>query len=166
MPVIRNAVFVIVFCLLALLAIPAHTADQDETEVLALADLALQRITEEDFVGLTDLMIDSAVAYATSVRDGGYSVQSRSYTEQRESVVEADFVERGFAPTVLVSGTVAMVWYPYDFYSDGEWSHCGVDIFNMVRTNDGWRIANMAWSADQPPICNPHPDGPPVAPTE
>jgi len=161
MNIIRSAV---VLGLLSVLSAPAYAADTDKTEVLALADLALQRITEEDFVGLTDLMIDSAVAYATSVRDGDYRVRPRPYAEQRESVVDADFVERGFDPTVLVSGTVAVVWYPYDFYSDGEWSHCGVDIFNMVRTNDGWRIANMAWSSDQPPVCQPHPDGPPPAP--
>lgn len=160
---IRSAVLL---GLMSVLSAPAYAAETDETEVLALADLALQRITEEDFVGLTDLMIDSAVACATSVRDGEFSVRPRSYAEQRAANVDADFVERGFDPTVLVSGTVAIVWYPYDFYSDGAWSHCGLDIFNMVRTNDGWRIANMAWSADQPPICQPHPDGPPPASVE
>jgi len=166
MHITRNAALVIVVGLIALFAAPAGSAETDETEALALADLALQRITAEDFVGLTDLMIDSAVVYATSIRDGEYRVQPRSYAEQRQSVANADLVERGFAPTVLVSGTVAMVWYPYDFYSDGEWSHCGVDIFNMVRTNDGWRIANMVWSANQPPICAAHPDGPPPSPAK
>jgi hypothetical protein len=150
-----------VICLFSLFTAFAWSADADESEVLALADRALQRITVEDFVGLTDLMIDSAVAYATSVRDGDYRVRPRSYKEQRQAVIDADFVERGFAPSVLVSGTVAVVWYPYDFYRDGDWSHCGVDVFNMVRTNDGWRIANMTWSAEQPPACEPHPDGPP-----
>lgn len=165
MSAVRLPQIVLSLVLFGLLSSTAR-ADQDETDVLALADLALQRITEEDFIGLTDLMIDSAVAYATSIRDGEYSVRPRSYTEQRESVVDADYVERGFDPTVLVSGTIAMVWYSYDFYSDGEWSHCGVDIFNMVRTKDGWRIANMAWSSEQPPACKPHPDGPPPSPTE
>lgn len=162
MYVVRNAALVIVVSLPALLPVRAGSAETDEAEVLALTDLALQRITAEDFVGLTDLMINSAVVYATLIRDGDYRVQPRLYTEQRESVADADYVERGFAPTVLVSGTVAM--YPYDFCSDGEWSHCSVDIFNTARTKDGWRIANMAWSADQPPICAAHPGGLPPSP--
>ena len=152
----------IIVSLCALVAMPVFGA-QDENEVLAVADQALELISAEDFIGLTDLMIDTGMAYGTSFRDGSYSVRARSYAEQRESIVETDFVERGFEPTVFISGTIAMVWYPYDFYSDGEWSHCGVDIFNLVRTNEGWRIAAMLWSSEQPPDCRPHPDGPPAS---
>ena len=64
--------------------------------------------------------------------------------------------------SVMVSGTIAIVWYPYDIYVDGQWSHCGIDIFNMIRTNDGWRIAVLQYNAQQPPECEPHPDGPPA----
>lgn len=147
-------------CVIAFFANPAY-ADQDEDDVLAIADLALKRITEEDFKGLTDLMIDTATIHTGTLSDGEYRVGTRSYEEQREAVTDADLVERGFAPAVMISGPIAMVWYPYDLYSNGEWSHCGIDIFNMVRTNDGWRIAAMLWSTEQPPACEPHPDGPP-----
>jgi hypothetical protein len=54
-----------------------------------------------------------------------------------------------------------MVWYPYDLYIDGKWSHCGVDAFTLIRTEGKWRIAVMSWSAEQPPACEKHPDGPP-----
>lgn len=53
------------------------------------------------------------------------------------------------------------MWLPYDIYRNGEWSHCGVDAFILLRTGDGWRIASMAWTIEQPPDCRPHPDGPP-----
>jgi len=160
MPITRHTGITSIACLLALLTTPA-IADQDEADVLAIADQALERITEEDFVGLTDLMIDTATTYASTMRDGEHQVRTRTYAEQRESIIEADFVERGFNPTVLVSGPIAMVWYPYDFFANGEWSHCGIDIFNMVRTSDGWRIASMTWNSLQPPACEPHPDGAP-----
>lgn len=151
-------------CLLAVFAVPVY-ADQ-EGDVLAIADLALERITAEDFAGLTDLMIDTAVSYTGIKRDGKYQVRTRTYAEQRGTDVDGDYVERGYNPTVYVSDPIAMVWYPYDFYLNGEWSHCGVDIFNLVRTNDGWRIAAMLWNADQPPACEPHPDGPPTSPAD
>lgn len=159
----RRSWIIILACLLTLLTSIAR-ADQDEADVLAVADLALELISAEDFVGLTDLMLDTGVAFSASLRNGVYQVRTRTYAEQRAAVVEADFVERGFDPTVLISGPIAAVWYPYDFYEDGEWSHCGVDIFNLVRTNDGWRIASMIWSSEQPPDCKPHPDGRPASP--
>ena len=61
----------------------------------------------------------------------------------------------------MVSGAVAVVWLPYDFYVEGAWSHCGVDVFTLVRVETGWRIASLAYSVQQPPECRPHPDGPP-----
>jgi hypothetical protein len=115
----RHTLIATIACLLALLTTPA-IADQNEDDVLAVADQALERITEEDFVGLTDLMIDTAVAFSNTLSDGDYHVRARTYAEQRESSTTADLVERGFDPTVLVSGPIAMVWYPYDFYSNGD----------------------------------------------
>jgi hypothetical protein len=72
-----------------------------------------------------------------------------------------DVVERGFDPEVMLSGHLAMVWLPYDLYVDGAWSHCGVDVFTLFRTAEGWRIAAVPYSIEQPPACRPHPDGPP-----
>ena len=80
---------------------------------------------------------------------------------QRSFRTTVHFTERGYHPTALVSGPVAMVWLPYDFYQDGKWSHCGVDVFTLLKTDGSWRIATLAWSVDQPPACAPHPDGPP-----
>ena len=49
-------------------------------------------------------------------------------------------------PTVFVDGDVAMVWAPYVFYRDGALSHTGVDVFNLLRTEDGWKIAGGVYS--------------------
>jgi hypothetical protein len=69
--------------------------------------------------------------------------------------------ERGFRPTVLVSGPLAVVWLPYDLYVNGSWSHCGIDAFTLVRNAGAWKIAALAWTVEQPPACERHPDGPP-----
>ncbi len=28
-----------------------------------------------------------------------------------------------------------------DFHADGKFSHCGIDVFNLVRMPDGWKIS-------------------------
>jgi len=135
---------------------------QGEGEVLSVADEALARISSEDSSGLAALMIPEAMIYVgVKEKDGTYAVRTRTFAETRDRVMESDLEERGWDPTVLVSGTIAIVWYPYDIYVDGAWSHCGVDIFNMIRTNDGWRIAALQYNVQQPPECDPHPGGPP-----
>jgi hypothetical protein len=49
-----------------------------------------------------------------------------------------------YAPKVEVSGDWAMVWGRYVFFADGKLSHCGINQFNLVRTEAGWKIANGA----------------------
>jgi hypothetical protein len=138
----------------------AETPEADEL-ALAVADAALAAISEEDFIALTDLMLESTTIYAAGERDGKSTVRRRGYAEERAQAAPGDLLERGWDPEVRVAGSVAMVWYPYDLWLDGEWIHCGVDIFNLVQTDAGWRIATIVYSADQPPVCSMHPDGPP-----
>lgn len=132
--------------------------DPEAPAVLAVADAALEAISAEDMEAFTDLMLDEAISVPTSSQ--GVGVRSRA--SWLENPPPGDIVERGFDPEVRVSGTIASVWYPYDLYIDGEWSHCGVDVFTLAHTGEaGWRIAALGWSREQPPACRQHPDGPP-----
>lgn len=143
-----------------LLASSAHAQDQTGA-VIAVADSALAAITRGDVVALTDLMVPEAMSYPTSTRDGASRYSVRTREQMRAQLSQRKIVERGFRPDAKVNGAIAMVWYPYDLYIDGAWSHCGVDVFTLVRANGQWRIASLAWSAEQPPVCEKHPSGPP-----
>ncbi len=150
----------------AVLASPAaaQEADRDREQVLALVDSALAAVNRNDPIAFTDLMLGEAIQFRAFVVDGVPRYRARSRAEERAMRYDQAVVERGFRPEVRISGTLATVWLPYDFHLDGKWSHCGVDQFTLVRTAAGWRIAAMAWTIEQPPACQPHPDGPPGAP--
>lgn len=151
--------------LLALIAVaaPFGTASAqsstDEVAALSLADSALAAITREDHRGLADLFIEGGTLVAMPSGGGQPRVTTRS--QVLANPMQGDFVERGWDGEVEVAGAVATVWLPYDFYRDGSWSHCGVDVFTLVRTPGGWQIASLAYTVEQPPTCDPHPDGPP-----
>ncbi len=127
---------------------------------IAVADSALAAITRGDAIALTDLMVPEAVLIPTFTRGGVTNYRARTRAEQRADQIKG-VVERGFNPTAMVSGGMAMVWYPYDLYIGGAWSHCGADVFTLVRSGGSWRITSMTWSAEQPPVCEKHPAGPP-----
>jgi hypothetical protein len=42
--------------------------------------------------------------------------------------------------TIKIDGPLAIVWAPYKFYFDGQFSHCGVDSFQLVFINGQWKI--------------------------
>lgn len=56
--------------------------------------------------------------------------------QQKEG--EAD--ERVQFETIRIDGPMAMVWAPYEFYYKGKFRHCGVNSFQLVRLEDGWKI--------------------------
>lgn len=142
--------------------VSAQSTD-DKKAVIAVADSALAAITRGDAVAFTDLMIPEAMLYPTSTR-GGVTVYRTRTREAQRAAGFSGVIERGFAPEARVSGGVAVVWMPYDLYINGEWSHCGADVFTLVKSAGAWRIASMAWSAEQPPVCKRHPAGPPATP--
>jgi len=63
----------------------------------------------------------------------------------RESAVRETFTGR---PHVLVEGDVAMVWGEYAFEVGGARRHTGMDVFTLVRTDEGWKIAGGAYSVE------------------
>ena len=69
--------------------------------------------------------------------------------------------ERMWDPEVRISGDLAMVWTPYDFYVGEDLSHCGADAFILMREGGDWQITSLSWTRLQPPECGLHPDGPP-----
>lgn len=60
-----------------------------------------------------------------------------------------DYMERWTGePTVLIRGAIAVVWGEYDFWIDGQFSHCGVDSVDLVKVEGTWKIANFMWTVE------------------
>jgi hypothetical protein len=52
--------------------------------------------------------------------------------------------ERLFNPRVLIDGTLASVWVDYSFYLGRTFSHCGVDIFQLAKVGEVWKIVALS----------------------
>jgi len=48
--------------------------------------------------------------------------------------------ERVVFDAVKTDGSLASVWAPYKFYLGDKIHHCGVDVFQLMRTTEGWKI--------------------------
>ncbi len=48
--------------------------------------------------------------------------------------------ERFTISKILVDGNMASVWVPYQFYYKGNFSHCGVNSFQLAKINNEWKI--------------------------
>ena len=53
---------------------------------------------------------------------------------------KGDLDERIEFETIKIDGPLASVWTPYKFYYKGQFSHCGVNSFQLVKINGAWKI--------------------------
>lgn len=68
---------------------------------------------------------------------------SKNFTDKTRNLKEVMY-----DPNVETDGEWAMVWGRYVFFLGGKISHCGINQFNLIRTENGWKIANGASTID------------------
>ena len=54
--------------------------------------------------------------------------------------------ERIWDPEIRVDGDLATLWAPYEFYRGETFSHGGYDSFQLVRSDEGWKIVSVAFT--------------------
>ena len=61
-----------------------------------------------------------------------------------------EYIERWTGePTILIRGPIAVVWGEFEFWIDGEFSHCGVDSADLVKIGGEWKVANFMWTVEK-----------------
>ncbi len=50
------------------------------------------------------------------------------------------YLEKLLSYTIKIDGNLASVWTPYEFYLNGNFSHCGANSFQLFQNNGSWKI--------------------------
>ena len=50
------------------------------------------------------------------------------------------YFEKLLSYNIKVDGNLASVWTPYEFYVNGNFSHCGANSFQLFYNNNKWEI--------------------------
>jgi hypothetical protein len=132
------------------LTAPQLRAAQPEPEVVPILDVVdrfMRAISTNDVTALASLTLEGTTTTVEAPSpEGGTRLTRRTLEPQRYA--KGAFREQYWDPVVHVRGRLAVVWTPYEFWLNGKTSHCGIDVFHMVRQDDGWRIAHIMWTVE------------------
>ena len=146
----------IVLSLLCTLAAasPAQKSD-DKTAALAVVNKLFDEMAAANAAGiLATGTADNQLVAVQKMRDGKTRISAINGEQFTKFFTKPGAVkEIMYDPKVDVDGDWAMVWGRYVFFAEGKLSHCGINQFNLVRTETGWKIANGASTID-PGACN------------
>ena len=134
------------------LSIGAQAAPKgdDKEEAIAVANKLFEAMRAKNMEAIRALFMPEGQLIAIDKpRTGEGLSKTRVFTAEAFSkmISEAkapEFIEKMPQPKVEIFGDMAIVYGRYTFHVGDKFSHCGTNSFHLVRTADGWKIANAA----------------------
>ena len=120
------------------------TAQSTEDSVKAVVNNMFAAMKNADSVGLKNVFSEWAVLQTISrTKEGATAVRTENINDFASFVgksTKGDADERITFGAIHIDGALASVWTPYQFYYKGNFSHCGVNSFQLVRINGVWKV--------------------------
>lgn len=124
-------------------------------EILAAVDAFFFALatSESDVV---EALYSSVAVNVIAEPEKGAAIRYRPGSAMVERMRKGDFPkfrESYWDPIVLERGGLAVVWTPYSIDEGGARVHCGVDIFNLSKHEESWKIDSLNFTVE-PSACD------------
>ena len=93
-----------------------------------------------DSLGVKNAFSGSAIMQTFNKNQEIRTEKVEGFAKQVGSSKVGDLDERIIISKILIDGNMASVWVPYQFYYKGNFSHCGVNSFQLAKINNEWKI--------------------------
>jgi hypothetical protein len=156
----KKLIQLLMFAFIVCVAAAAQTASKNDAkpqssgatkqEALAVADKLFAAMRAKDAAAIRALFTPEGQLVAIDKpRNGEGLSTTRVFTAEAfakliSEAKAAEFIEKMAEPKVEIFGDMALVYGRYTFHVGDKFSHCGTNSFHLVRTIDGWKIANAA----------------------
>lgn len=145
---IRTMTVLALAAVLAGLPSRALAQEDEEAAVMAVVEGLFDAMRAGDSTAMRAVLHPSATLASASVKDGVPTLTREASLEGFVQAVgtphEEVWDERIWDSEVRFDGTLATAWMKYAFYLGEEFSHCGVDTFQLFKGEDGWKIFHIA----------------------
>ncbi|HEV2990788.1 MAG TPA: nuclear transport factor 2 family protein [Candidatus Angelobacter sp.] len=120
-----------------------HAAPSEQQAVLAPVTALFDGMAKRDAEAIKKPLLSGGTMVL--MREGKPTQMTfEAFADQVGKPGKSQIEERIHDPLVRIDHDLAVVWAPFEFLVDGKVSHCGTDLFNLVRTGDKWLIASIA----------------------
>jgi Domain of unknown function (DUF4440) len=144
------ALLVLTLALCACAAAQVSRKEGDRLSAVAVANKLFEAMRAKNAEAIRALFMPEGQLVAIDrPRTGTGPSTTRVFTPESFAKLIAEskapeFNEKMSRFNVQIFGDMALVYGPYTFHVGDKFSHCGTNSFHLVRTPDGWKIANAA----------------------
>ena len=100
---------------------------------------------KQDTSALKAMVTEKIILQSISINKEGKTIlKEDDYTQFVKNIAsipkDTKFEEKLLDYRIQVDGHMANAWTPYEFWYEGEFSHCGVNSFQLIKDNGDWKI--------------------------
>jgi len=114
--------------------------NSSEKEIVKPIENLFNAMKSADSLGVKNAFSGSAIMQTFGKNQEIRTDKVEDFAKQVGASQAGDLDERFTISKILVDGNMASVWVPYQFYYKGNFSHCGVNSFQLAKINNEWKI--------------------------
>ena len=123
-----------------LISIFSFAQNTSEKEIIKPIENLFNAMKSADSLGVKNAFSGSAIMQTFGKNQEIRTDKVEDFAKQVGASQAGDLDERFTISKILVDGNMASVWVPYQFYYKGNFSHCGVNSFQLAKINNEWKI--------------------------
>lgn len=126
------------------LSVNAQAQKADHELVQAAIEQLFEGMAEADTSKIAAVFTGDAIMQTIGMdQQGNVQVRNGSLSQFLSSIAGQEknrLNEKILSYNIQTDGPMAHAWTPYEFYVGTEFSHCGVNSFQMVKQDGSWKI--------------------------
>jgi len=134
-----------IFYLCVLLTSVVFAQEDENAKVKATINTFFEGFHKGDTILVKSVMMDKMLLQTTyKTKEGNNVLVSEESSKLMSAIAnrpnDQKWDERLLTYNIQVDGIMAHVWTPYEFWFNDEFSHCGVNSFQLFNDNGHWKI--------------------------
>ncbi|HEY1060688.1 MAG TPA: nuclear transport factor 2 family protein [Daejeonella sp.] len=144
-------IFLLILLLTSINSFAQKTQNPEEKEILLKVQQFFDALEKQDTVLFKSTLLTNGQVWAISEKENAAKYSMRQFSDFMKTLINPARViqERMLSSEVKIHDRIAMAWVPYSLDISGKFSHCGVDLFTFLKTDEGWKIATAAYTIEQ-----------------
>jgi hypothetical protein len=144
-------IFLLILLLTSINSFAQKTQNPEEKEILLKVQQFFDALEKQDTVLFKSILLTNGQVWAISEKENAAKYSMRQFSDFMKTLINPARViqERMLSSEVKIHNRIAMAWVPYSLDISGKFSHCGVDLFTFLKTDEGWKIATAAYTIEQ-----------------
>jgi len=143
----------IVLAFLLITSTQVYAQQKDEAakkDILEKVNLFFKVLKTQDTVLYNTIVYPNAQIWTIRLQQDTLKVAMRSFSEDMTRLVAMKTIieENPLSYEINIHNNIAVVWMPYTLNLSGKFSHCGVDVFTLLKAAEGWKIVSAVYSVE------------------